>query len=106
MNDTTEAPVAEKKPEVVRDIKNDVTRPDGDGPTAKVWKTADDLTAKLGRIATRAEVLEAGLATGVNKSTISTQYARWRKYNGITGRLPKAEKPEGTTGETATTAAA
>jgi len=27
----------------------------------------------------------------MNKSTVATQYARWRKYNGLVGALPKVE---------------
>jgi hypothetical protein len=29
---------------------------------------------------------------GYNECTLRTQYARWRQFNGITGRLPNQQK--------------
>ena len=47
------------------------------GACAKVHEIA----AKLGRTATRAEVLEACVKAGVNKSTAATQYQKWLHRN-------------------------
>ncbi len=63
---------------------NDVTRPGADTLCGKVFAAADTNTATAGRTATIAEVKVA--CTGINDHTVKTQYARWRKYNGVTGR--------------------
>ena len=47
------------------------------GACAKVHEIA----AKLGRTAPRAEVLEACVKAGVNKSTAATQYQKWLHRN-------------------------
>ena len=84
-------PKKEKLPELEQ--RNGVTRPrpKAEGSTARVWEIADGISAKESRPAQRGEVLEAGEALGINPATISTQYARWRKFYGIEGRQPKEE---------------
>lgn len=82
----------EKKPKPPRDEKNGIARP-GKGVTLRVWEICDALTAQLGRVPTRANVMEVAQAEEINDKTIATQYARWRGYNGITGRVMEP-KPE------------
>lgn len=74
-----------------RDQKNGVTRPSAKagGKTVRVWEIADLLHDKLGCVPPRDKVFEIGLAEGLNKSTLATQYAKWRTYHGITGRLAR-----------------
>jgi len=68
-----------------REKKNGQRRPTG-AKTGHVWDTADKLTAKKGCTVTRQEMF-AALRGFCSHATISTQYARWRKFNGITGRV-------------------
>lgn len=86
--ETEVAEVAEK-PKVEKDTKNDVTRPKAGTKTGFVWETADRLSNELGAPVPRKDVMEVCEAQGMNKSTVATQYARWRKYNGLVGSLPK-----------------
>lgn len=81
------APAAEekeKKPKVERLQRNGVTRPADGTKTAAVWDIADAISAEKRRPALREEVMERGEASGLNKGTIATQYARWTEYNGVT----------------------
>ena len=83
----------ETKPEPASrlETRNDVSRPAPGGLTAKVWETADHLSQHHSRPATRAEVGAA--LPDMSPGTISTQYARWRKFYGIpaVGRATNAE---------------
>ena len=78
-----------------KDAKNGITRPQGTGATGKVWLIADKLSKKMKAPVPRAQVMEAALIEGVNPATISTQYQRWRVYNGLA--KPVANKPKATT---------
>lgn len=86
---TSKAPAKPKAGTKPRDEQNGVVRPMKDGATKRVWEIADSFS-KRNKVATRAQVLEKGLAEGLNQSTITTQYGRWRKYHGIEGRLAAA----------------
>lgn len=77
-----------------REERNGVKRPSAGTACANVWDTAfclSDMSETSGsqhtRIATLSEVVKAAEAAGVNKFTARTQYARWRVYHGLTGRL-------------------
>lgn len=74
--------VAVKMPE-----QNGIRRPKPDTETGKVWGLADSISASLGQPTPIANLLAAGQAQGLNDSTIRTQYARWRAFHGITGRV-------------------
>lgn len=52
------------------------TRP-SKGATARVWEVADSMPG-----ATRAEVVAACVAEGINKSTAGVQYGKWAKAQG------------------------
>lgn len=84
------APKREPMPE-----QNGVKRPRPGGKCARVWEIADDLSKKLKRPAAVSEVLETASTDkqfAHNPANVKTEYARWRKFNGITGRVtaPKA----------------
>lgn len=53
------------------------TRPKS-GKTARVWEIADELTKKLGRLASPKDVKQAYAAEGGNSGTASTQYSKWK----------------------------
>lgn len=78
-------------------IQNDVRRPRPETTCGKCWAVYDDLTAQRkstdgmpAAIADAKKVLEG---MGINIATIRTQYAHWRKYNGVTGRVESTAPP-------------
>ncbi len=89
-------------------MQNDVRRPKPDGACGKVWALADSLSAELGQPVPIANLSKAATEAGINESTIRTQYALWRKFHGITGRvaLPVQNPPVGGAAGTAGQAAA
>jgi hypothetical protein len=70
---------------------NGVKRPSAGTVCDQVWQIATELSngdeKPSTRIATLSEVVKASEAKGINKFTARTQYARWRVFHGITGRL-------------------
>lgn len=67
--------------------QNDITRPAPDTKTGTVWKLADELSKKRGSPVAIADLMTAGQAAGINDATIRTQYARWRKFHEVAGRV-------------------
>lgn len=86
-----EAKAANQMPE-----QNGIRQPKDGTATGKVWAIATGLSNQKGAPATAKEVREAGLAEGINPATIATQYNRWRKFHGITGRLVTEDTSEET----------
>lgn len=86
--DAKAAKEAQRQPE-----QNGVRRPGPDGLCGKVWGLADLMSTELKQPVPVANLLERGVAEGLNASNIRTEYARWKKFHGLTGRieLPKAE---------------
>lgn len=100
-----DAPVA--RPAVAAKIQKDrpesngVKRPSAGTLCAQVWDVATSLsgfvpegsegspvaTKGTSGIATLSQVVKACEAAGINKYTARTQYARWRVFHGITGRI-------------------
>lgn len=70
--------------------QNGVRRPKPGTTCAKVWDVFDSVSQKNGSPATISESMPVLQAGGVNDATIRTQYARWRKFHGVTGRLVAA----------------
>lgn len=72
----------EKKPAKVivkKDQKNGVTRPKEGSTTRKVWDIADKNDG-------RAAVLKECAKRKINAATATTQYGKWRVYNGLKGK--------------------
>lgn len=90
--------------------QNGIRRPKPDTMCGKAWAIADDLSQKLGQPVPIANLLEATNAAGLNPGNVKAEYAGWRKFHGVTGRvsLPKPAEPAPTTGtaETNTDASA
>ena len=80
--DAKAAREANRQPE-----QNGIRRPGPDGLCGRVWGLADELSASLGQPVPIANLLEAGGAQGLNPSNIRTEYARWKKFHGLTGRI-------------------
>jgi FtsZ-interacting cell division protein ZipA len=89
---------ASKQPE-----QNGIRRPKPDSLCGKAWATMDALTAERGSTVTIAALLEATNTMGLNEGNVRAEYARWRKFNGVSGRIvdPKAAPAESGAGATA-----
>lgn len=81
-------------------VQNDVTRPKEASSCGKIWAIADQLSAKHKAPVTIKQLEEIALAEGFNPATIKTQYARWRKFHGVTGRVVTVEASAPATAET------
>ena len=73
-----------------RPEQNGLKRPSSGSTCAIIWDTCDRITSEQGSHCTSAELFNA--LQGYNECTLRTQYARWRQFNGITGRLPDQQK--------------
>lgn len=81
-----------------RQSLNGITRPAEGTETGKVWATADRISASQnGHPAAIAQLKADPVLHGINEHTLKTQYARWRHFNGIKGRMVivKAVQAEG-----------
>jgi hypothetical protein len=88
--------VATKAPRPDKNQRNGITRPAAESITGKVWAAADAISvANNGAPATIAAVKAHPTMTGVNDHTVKTQYARWRAFNNIKGRLQVIKVAEG-----------
>lgn len=90
-------PKADEKPkgngvkiEKDRPEQNGLKRPSAGSTCAIIWDTCDEISKTSGHTCTSAELFNA--LQGYNECTLRTQYARWRHFNGITGRLPNQQK--------------
>lgn len=91
--------VATRTARPARQATNGITRPASGTETGKVWEAADNISvAQNGHPASIAQLKEHHTMKGMNEHTLKTQYARWRRYNGVKGRLPtiKPVQAEGT----------
>lgn len=84
--DAKAAKEANRQPE-----QNGIRRPGPDGLCGQVWGIADTLSAQLGQAVPIANLIEAGVAAGLNPSNIRTEYARWKKFHGLSGRITLPE---------------
>ena len=69
-----------------KDTQNGVTRPAPETKCGKIWAAADSLSSDTAPASIAALKLHSS-CMGVNEHTIKTQYARWRAYNGVKGRI-------------------
>lgn len=79
-----------------RPQQNGVRRPKPDTLCGRVWELADTLSEKLGQPVPIGELMVVAKAQDLNPSNVRAEYASWKKYHGIAGRitLPKAEAPQ------------
>jgi hypothetical protein len=87
--------LAEPKPakpaRVTRLEQNGVKRPLATGGICdQMWSAMERITAEQGTPCTIAQAKAA--CTQFNQTNLMGEYASWRKFNGITGRLPTAPK--------------
>lgn len=74
---------------------NGVRRPKPETLCGKAWAIFDDISAANGAPASIAESLTVSNAQGLNEGNVRAEYARWRKFFGVSGRVtaPTAEAP-------------
>ncbi len=72
--------------------QNDVTRPAADSKTGKVWEIADNLSSTKGSPVSLSELKAETDKIGANPNMVSSQYASWRKFYGIRGRVEDPSK--------------
>lgn len=68
-------------------IQNDIRRPKETTLCGKAWAVFDSVSSKNGSPAAIGECLELTRAQGLNDGNVRTEYARWRKFHGISGRI-------------------
>lgn len=90
------AKLVEKPAKIEMPEQNGVRRPKPDTLCGKAWGLADELSRTLGQPAPIASLITAATAAGLNEGNVRAEYARWRKFNGVTGRVtaPAPAVPE------------
>lgn len=76
-----------------RPQQNGVRRPKPETLCGQVWGLADSLSETLGQPVPVGELIISAKAQGLNVSNVRAEYASWKKYHGLSGRitLPKPE---------------
>lgn len=88
---TTEAPVA-TKPQMPE--QNGIRRPQPHTLCGQAWAVMDKLSAeKQGPVAINDLLIETNKA-GLHPGNVKAEYARWRKFHGVTGRVVSQAKAE------------
>lgn len=82
--DAKAAKEAAKQPE-----QNGVRRPKAEGLCGQAWTLFDSMSRGLGRPVPIADVLAEGGKQKLNPGNMRTEYARWKKFNGISGQVAK-----------------
>lgn len=82
---------ANKMPEA-----NGVRRPKPETLCGKAWAIFDQVSQKNQATASIGESMDIARAQGLNEANVRAEYARWRKFYGVTGRIaaPKPAAPE------------
>lgn len=79
---TAQAPVVTQMPE-----QNGVRQPRPGTNCAAIWDMATAMSTERKATVAVGDLIEAATNAGFNVATIKTQYARWRKFHGIEGRV-------------------
>ena len=74
--------LANKMPE-----QNGITRPRPTGKCGRAWALMDAMSKELGAPVAIADLLVRSNAAGLNPSMTRSNYAVWRKFNSVTGRV-------------------
>lgn len=83
--------------------QNGVTRPKPNTLCGKAWAIFDEVSSQKGSPATIKESLEKAVEHNLNPGNVKAEYASWRKFHGITGRVVEAKaETEAAPTETAT----
>jgi len=79
--------------------QNGIRRPKPGGLCARAWEIFDDVSARNGSPASIKEAMVIAKEQNLNEANVRAEYASWRKFHGITGRVsaPAPVTVEGTT---------
>lgn len=83
--DAKAAKEAQRMPE-----QNGVRRPGPAGLCGQAWAVFDELSAAQGKPVAIADALVEAGKRKLNDGNVRTEYARWKKFFGISGRIEKA----------------
>jgi hypothetical protein len=72
--------------------QNGIRRPKPDGLCGKAWAIFDDISKQNGAPASIGESMEVARSQGLNEANVRAEYARWRKFFGISGRVEDPRK--------------
>lgn len=70
--------------------KNGVREPRPGTNSANIWQLATSMSEAQNETVAVGDLIEAAKELGYNEATVKTQYARWRKFHDITGRVESA----------------
>lgn len=73
--------------------QNGIRRPKPDGLCGQAWAIFDEVSAKRGSPASIAEAMDIAKEKGLNEANVRAEYARWRKFFGVSGRVEDPRKP-------------
>lgn len=76
--------------------QNGVRRPAPEGKCGQAWALFDKMSADAGQPIPIGDAIKASDAMGLNQANVRCEYARWKKFYGIAGRvaaLPVAAAP-------------
>jgi hypothetical protein len=85
--ETAAAREASRQPE-----QNGIRRPKEDGLCGKAWAIFDRISGANGAPASIGESMEVAREQGLNEANVRAEYARWRKFYGISGRVDDPRK--------------
>lgn len=74
--------------------QNGVRRPKPDTLCGKAWAIFDAVSQKNGAPASIGESMISAREQGLNEANVRCEYARWRKFFGISGRIEDPTKPK------------
>lgn len=91
---TSVAPVKIKAEKPAKHIANGVFRPHVHTKCGAIWTVADHISATNHRPAEKQEVLDKCAELGYNLGNSKDEYARWKRYNGLTRSAKKIAAPD------------
>lgn len=69
-----------------RVIQNEVVQPLEGSKARAIWDLADSLSKKSGETISLNDLVAAAVSENHSGSTVFSEYSKWRKFNGISGR--------------------
>lgn len=75
--------------------QNGVRRPKPDTACGQAWAIFDAISKKRRGPASIGEAMEQAKAAKLNEGNVRAEYARWRKFNGVSGRVANPAKAKG-----------
>ncbi len=95
----TKAGKATKAEKAPKNQRNGYTHPGAGTKCAAIWEAADRISAQIHGVCPIALLKVDPTIAGENEHTIKTQYAKWRGYHGVIGRLPTIQAVHQVQGE-------